>query len=284
MDFASLTAKEDSCKFSVFYNGLIAGGIAGAVADTALYPVDTIRTRMQAAHGGRKIMLKGLYSGLTGNLVGSIPASAIFIGVYEPVKQKLLKAFPENLNALAQLTAGAVAGLVSSLVRVPTELVKQRIQTRQFTSALVAVRVIATKEGLKGLYAGYGALLLRDLPFDAIQFCIYEQLLMGYKLAVQRDLKDPEFALVGASAGAITAALTTPLDVVKTRLMLQGSSKQYNGVFDCFRTIVKEEGAHALLKGIVPRVLWIGSGGSIFFGVLEKTKQILAQRSPEQIL
>ncbi|XP_062160004.1 S-adenosylmethionine carrier 1, chloroplastic/mitochondrial-like isoform X2 [Alnus glutinosa] len=262
----------------VFYDGIIAGGVAGVIVETALYPIDTIKTRLQAAHGGGKIILKGLYSGLAGNLAGVLPASAIFVGVYEPTKQKLLKSFPENLSALAHLTAGAIGGAASSLVRVPTEVVKQRMQTGQFASAPDAVRLIVAKEGFKGLYVGYGSFLLRDLPFDAMQFCIYEQLRIGYRLAARRELNDPENAIIGAFAGAITGAVTTPLDVIKTRLMVQGSANQYNGICDCVRTIVKEEGTHALLKGIGPRVLWIGLGGSIFFGVLERTKQMLAQR------
>ncbi|XP_057505247.1 S-adenosylmethionine carrier 1, chloroplastic/mitochondrial-like [Actinidia eriantha] len=262
------------------FEGAIAGGVAGGVVETALYPIDTIKTRLQAVRGGGKIILKGLYSGLAGNLAGVLPASAIFVGVYEPTKQKLLKSFPDNLSALAHLTAGAVGGAASSIIRVPTEVVKQRMQTGQFSSAPDAVRLIVAKEGFKGLYAGYGSFLLRDLPFDAIQFCIYEQLRMGYKLAARRDLKDPENAIIGAFAGAITGAITTPLDVIKTRLMLQGSANQYKGIFDCVRTIVREEGTPALLKGIGPRVLWIGIGGSIFFGVLERTKKILAQRRP----
>ncbi|CAL5417667.1 unnamed protein product [Camellia sinensis] len=262
----------------ILFEGAITGGAAGVVVETALYPIDTIKTRLQAVRGGGKIILKGLYSGLAGNLAGVLPASAIFVGVYEPTKQKLLKSFPENLSALAHLTAGAVGGAASSIVRVPTEVVKQRMQTGQFASAPDAVRLIVAKEGFKGLYAGYGSFLLRDLPFDAIQFCLYEQLRMGYKLAARRDPNDPETAIIGAFAGAITGAITTPLDVIKTRLMVQGSGNQYKGIFDCVRTIVREEGPPALLKGIGPRVLWIGIGGSIFFGVLERTKQILAQR------
>lgn len=266
--------------FRTFIEGVIAGGAAGVVVETALYPIDTIKTRLQAVHGGQKINLKGLYSGLSGNLAGVLPASALFVGVYEPTKQKLLKMFPENLSAAAHLTAGAIGGLAASLIRVPTEVVKQRMQTGQFTSAPDAVRLIVSKEGFKGLYAGYGSFLLRDLPFDAIQFCLYEQLRMGYKAAAQRDLNDPENAIIGAFAGALTGALTTPLDVIKTRLMVQGSANQYKGVFDCVQTIVREEGPPALLKGIGPRVLWIGIGGSIFFGVLESTKRALAQRRP----
>ncbi|KAF5480723.1 hypothetical protein F2P56_001447 [Juglans regia] len=263
-----------------FFEGVIAGGTAGVVVETALYPIDTIKTRLQAAHGGAKINLKGLYSGLAGNLAGVLPASAVFVGVYEPAKQKLLKMFPENLSAAAHFTAGAIGGIAASLIRVPTEVVKQRMQTGQFTSAPDAVRLIVSKEGFKGLYAGYGSFLLRDLPFDAIQFCIYEQLRIGYKAAAKRDLNDPENALIGAFAGVLTGAITTPLDVIKTRLMIQGSANQYKGVFDCVQTIVREEGPPALLKGIGPRVLWIGIGGSIFFGVLESTKRSLAQRRP----
>ncbi|XP_061971058.1 S-adenosylmethionine carrier 1, chloroplastic/mitochondrial-like isoform X4 [Populus nigra] len=248
--FASVSAAENKPFYFLHavYEGIIAGGAAGVIAEAVLYPIDTIKTRLQAVHGGGKINLKGLYSGLAGNLAGVLPASAIFVGVYEPIKQKLLKSLPENLCALAQLTAGAIGGAASSLVRVPTEVVKQRMQTGQFASAPDAIRLIVSKEGFKGLYVGYGSFLLRDLPFDAIQFCIYEQMLMGYKLAAKRDPKDAEIAIVGAFAGAITGAMTTPLDVVKTRLMVQGSANQYKGIFDCARTIAKEEGTRALLK------------------------------------
>ncbi|KAK4789867.1 hypothetical protein SAY86_017171 [Trapa natans] len=275
----------------IVLEGFIAGGAAGAVVEAALYPIDTIKTRLQArtrmtrfaskqtaAHGGGKIILRGLYSGLGGNLVGVLPASALFLGVYEPTKQKLLNILPENLSAIAHLTAGALGGAASSLVRVPTEVVKQRMQIGHFSSALNAVRLIAANEGVRGFYAGYGSFLLRDLPFDAIQFCIYEQLRIGYKLAANRDLKDAENAMIGAFSGAITGAITTPLDVIKTRLMVQGTKSQYKGSINCVRRIIEEEGSSALMKGVGPRVLWIGIGGSIFFGVLERTKQILAGR------
>ncbi|CAD6225997.1 unnamed protein product [Miscanthus lutarioriparius] len=179
-----------------------------------------------AAQGGSKNHWKGLYAGLAGNIVGVLP--------------------------YVQKTAGAIGGAAASLIRVPTEVVKQRMQMSQFKTAPDAVRLIVAKEGIKGLYAGYGSFLLRDLPFEAIQFCIYEQLRIGYRLTAKRELKDAENAIIGAFAGAITGALTTPLDVMKTRLMIQG---------------------------IEPRVLWIGIGGSIFFGVLEKTKSILAERN-----
>ncbi|KAE9449875.1 hypothetical protein C3L33_18233, partial [Rhododendron williamsianum] len=106
--------------------------------------------------------------------------------------------------------------------------------------------------------------------------------LLSHIFQAKRELSDPENAIIGAFSGALTGAITTPLDVIKTRLMIQGSANQYKGIFDCVQTIVKEEGPPALLKGIGPRVLWIGIGGSIFFGVLESTKRFLSERRPEQ--
>jgi len=103
---------------------------------TALYPIDTIKTRLQAtiSGGGIRALLKGgggnaLYAGVWGNLAGVVPASAIFMGIYEPVKQHIARRVPEKRNYLAALGGGAMAGLAASFVRVPTEVIKQRLQT-----------------------------------------------------------------------------------------------------------------------------------------------------------
>lgn len=102
----------------------------------ALYPIDTIKTRLQASMsgGGVRALLssgggKALYAGIWGNLVGVVPASAIFMGVYEPVKKHIAASVPENRNYLAALGGGALAGFAASFVRVPTEVIKQRLQT-----------------------------------------------------------------------------------------------------------------------------------------------------------
>ncbi|TVT97624.1 hypothetical protein EJB05_57115 [Eragrostis curvula] len=194
----------------VLFEGAIAGGAAGVVVETALYPIDTIKTRLQAAQGGNKIQWKGLYAGLAGNIVGVLPGYWRGCFIYYSGFQRRCET---------------------------------RMQMSQFKTAPDAVRLIVAKEGIKGLYAA------------------------------KRDLKDAENAIIGAFAGAITGALTTPLDVMKTRLMIQGPGNQYRGFIDCAQTILRDEGAGAFLKGIEPRVLWIGIGGSIFFGVLEKTNR-----------
>jgi solute carrier family 25 (mitochondrial S-adenosylmethionine transporter), member 26 len=74
---------------------------------------------------------------------------------------------------------------------------------------------------------------------------------------------------------------TTPLDVLKTRLMTQGTgaNRVYKNVFDCAAKIYQEEGAKALFRGWEPRVTWIAIGGCIFFAALEQAKKMLVPGS-----
>ena len=87
-------------------------------------------------------------------------------------------------------------------------------------------------------------------------------------------------ATCGSIAGAISAAATCPLDVVKTRMMLGAKTKSGEpyagrGTWNSLTTIVKEDGALALFAGIGPRVGWITLGGFVFFGAYEKAQEML---------
>jgi solute carrier family 25 (mitochondrial S-adenosylmethionine transporter), member 26 len=287
---SALPATTGAPRWRVAAGNLAAGATAGCAVEAALYPIDTIKTRLQAMRsgGGFRALLqagggRALYAGVWGNLAGVAPASAIFMAVYEPVKQAVIAAVPPEQNFLGPLAAGVAAGVASSVVRVPTEVIKTRMQTGEFKNALTALRTVAAREGARGLFAGYGSFLLRDLPFDAIEFVAYEQLKRSYKTSVlndSRELNPGEHSVFGAAAGAITGFVTTPLDVLKTRLMIQGASGQYRNVVDCASQIVKQEGAGALLRGWQPRVIWIGVGGSIFFTVLEASKKFYAPKPP----
>lgn len=91
---------------------------------------------------------------MLGNLAGVAPSSAIFIAVYEPVKAAVLASLPKEKDYMGPIIAGMAAGAAASLTRVPTEVVKQRLQTGEFKSAITAIRSIVAKEGMRGLYAG----------------------------------------------------------------------------------------------------------------------------------
>ena len=64
------------------------------------------------------------------------------------------------------------------------ELTKKSCYAGEFGGAAIAVRNILKREGAKGLFAGYGSFLLRDLPFDAIEFVAYEQMKSMYKVSL----------------------------------------------------------------------------------------------------
>jgi solute carrier family 25 (mitochondrial S-adenosylmethionine transporter), member 26 len=273
---------------------MLSGAFAGVVVEAALYPLDTIKTRLQVAKGGVRVSWKSLYRGLGNNLLGVVPASAIFFAVYEPLKYSLLRE-GDLPKSGAHLLAASSGGLAASLIRVPTEVIKTRMQAGHFIDARSAAWCIVTKEGfLSGLFAGFGSFLLRDLPFDAIEFTSYEYLKLSWKsITKENELKQHEAAVFGAFAGMLTGAVTTPLDVVKARLMTQGGrisrtstkkercqsfgTSRYTGISDCFSRVVSEEGWRALFKGVGPRVTWIGVGGGIFFFTLETSRRCLEQ-------
>ena len=72
----------------------------------------------------------------------------------------------------------------------------------EFVGAIQAVKSICAKEGVRGMFAGYGSFLLRDLPFDAIEFVTYDQLRRAYKvsLAGSREVSSAETAVMGEYA------------------------------------------------------------------------------------
>lgn len=185
------------------------------------------------------------------------------------------------------MLAASMGEVAACLVRVPTEVVKAKMQTSGGSGGLAdTVRQVITQERhgplgfvMGGLYRGFGITLFREIPFAMIQFPLYER----SKQWIANQYNQPsgatpiQGAVCGSVSGGIAAALTTPLDVVKTRLMLGSdkSGKPYANAMDVLRRSVSEEGASVLLQGIQPRVMWISIGGFVFFGAYEGFKSML---------
>ncbi|KAG0240482.1 hypothetical protein BGX31_001943 [Mortierella sp. GBA43] len=273
-------------KEPTLFQCMLAGGIAGTAVDTALFPLDTLKTRLQskagfAASGG----FRGVYSGLTSAVIGSAPGASMFFVTYEGLKTALSATMPDPQYAPAIHMMSASGGEIAAcFVRVPTEVVKQRMQTKQYSTTVGALKAIVQNEGILGFYRGYLSTVAREIPFTCIQFPLYEYMKKTFALATHRSKVDPwEAAICGSIAGGIAAGFTTPLDVVKTRLMLSQrnatgaqSSAYYSGILSTMKRILAEEGPRALFSGIGPRVMWISIGGSIFLGVYEKAKVLIS--------
>jgi len=119
---------------------------------------------------------------------------------------------------------------------------------------------------------------MREIPFALIQFPIYERAKVELGRWQASPATPAQAAICGSIGGAIAAAVTTPLDVIKTRLML-GADKHnvpYKNAVETATRIVAQEGAATLLNGLQPRVMWISIGGFVFFGAYETAKGLIS--------
>jgi len=130
----------------------------------------------------------------------------------------------ETSAALTHMLAASCGEFVSCLIRVPTEVVKQRAQAMGDHSSLSVFKEIlaARHESVfRGLYRGFGITVMREMPFTMIQFPIYEAMKRWQaRQTGKTKVNALEAAVCGSISGAIAAAFTTPLDVLKTRIML----------------------------------------------------------------
>ena len=108
---------------------------------------------------------------------------------------------------------------------------------------------------------------MREVPFTVVQFPLWEGLKEWRRRTTGREgISGWESGVAGSVSGAVAAGVTTPLDVLKTRLML-AREKVHVGVL--LRQILRENGLGAFFTGIGPRVMWIGAGGWIFLGTYQ---------------
>lgn len=263
-----------------FTLALISGGIAGTTVDCALHPLDTFRTRLQSekgfwASGG----FRGAYKGILSAAMGSAPGAAMFFSTYETMKKVMKTMSGDKEHPMHHAAASSCGEVMACLVRVPTANITQNMQVGRFTRLTEAVSAIQKTGGVGAFYVGYGTMVMREIPFSFIQFPLYE----GFKKFIAEKQGSETTALQGAAcgsvAGGIAGGVTTPLDVAKTRIMLEkveeGAVRKYGGTVQALSTIFAEEGVQGLFKGIGPRVTWITVGGFIFFGAYEGAQKTL---------
>jgi len=273
---------------------LKAGAAARGISIFLLYPLDTLKTRLQMAPGARAalppLQPQNLFRGVFGSLTGQIPYGMLTFGSYEVYKSKLLAAFPNN-NPFPLYVAAAILGdLTGSFWLCPSEVVKQQMQGGMHASLQAAVGSIYASAGMRGFYRGYVGQIMRDVPFRAVQLPAYEVVKKAWvrrfatdsKTKAVRELQPLENMAVGIVAGTFSAAITTPLDVIKTRLMTGAGRVTLGGAATMAKQIVAAEGVRGLYRGLVPRVVYVGPSVGVFFVVYEATKAHL-KREAEQL-
>ncbi|XP_043250506.1 S-adenosylmethionine mitochondrial carrier protein-like [Colletes gigas] len=277
-----MTTHEEQPKITntnfIFVASLIAGGLAGTSVDVALFPLDTLKTRLQAKKGFRKSGgCSGLYKGIIPVLIGSAPTASLFFVTYEGIKTVVQCKVSEKYHSLLHMGAASLAEMVASLIRVPIEVVKQRKQALVLNKQDITLRL---------LYRGYWSTVLRDMPFSLIQFPIWEYLKKVWNSNIDRNILPVESAVCGAIAGGVSASVTTPLDVIKTRIMLahKNTNSEKLKILYMLKDIYREKGLPGLYAGIGPRIIWITLGGFIFFGTYEKVKTVVTNFSTDLLI
>ena len=262
----------------------VSGGVGGLAVDVVLFPLDTLKVRLQSMKGARGLY-RNLYKGISSSLVGSFPDAAVFFATYE-FSKNWIGSHTSKDNPLVHSLSSTIAECTACLVRVPMEQIRNQLQTGYHSSLRSAmlenwVKPKGFKSKLAGAYRAYIPTVFRDVPFSFIQFPIYEALKLKLAFHLNRELVPLESATCGACAGSFAASITTPFDVCKTRLTIGRPSRlgtPYVTFLGTMRTITVEDGYLALFSGIGPRILWMGSGAFILFGTFEFMKSLFDHR------
>ncbi|KAI3410805.1 uncharacterized protein J3R85_018402, partial [Psidium guajava] len=279
-----------------FWQFMIAGSIAGSVEHMAMFPVDTVKTQMQAmgscpvksvpvgvAHSLRSILKSdgpmGLYRGIAAMGLGAGPAHAVYFSVYEVCKKFFSGGDPRN--SAAHAVSGVCATVASDAVLTPMDVVKQRLQLRDspYKGVGDCMRRVLKEEGVRAFYASYRTTVVMNAPFTAVHFATYEaakRALMEFSPENADDERWVVHATAGAAAGAAAAAVTTPLDVVKTQLQCQGvcgrDRFKTTSIGDVIESIVKKDGYRGLVRGWIPRMLFHAPAAAICWSAYEASK------------
>ncbi|ERT02848.1 solute carrier family 25 (mitochondrial aspartate/glutamate transporter), member 12/13 [Sporothrix schenckii 1099-18] len=276
----SALQKFASQAFESAYNfGL--GSLAGAFGAFMVYPIDLVKTRLQNQRGAepgqrlyknsidcfQKVIRNegflGLYSGVLPQLVGVAPEKAIKLTVNDLVRRWQTRQ-DGSIWWGSEILAGGTAGACQVVFTNPLEIVKIRLQVQGEVAKNVqgapkrSAMWIVRNLGLVGLYKGASACLLRDVPFSAIYFPTYSHLKKDmFGESPTKKLGVLQLLTAGAIAGMPAAYLTTPCDVIKTRLQVEArkGDTQYTGLRHAAKTILKEEGFRAFFKGGPARIM-----------------------------
>ncbi|WFD41971.1 hypothetical protein MPSI1_000609 [Malassezia psittaci] len=262
------------------YVQLGAGAFAGVVEIACLYPLDVVKTRLQiqrvsagkAQYSGtvdtltqivRQEGFSRLYRGIGPLFLLEAPKRAVKFGANDFWGKFYCKMFnvKEKTQGITMLT-GCSAGATESLLVVPFELVKIRLQDRSqahlYNGPIDVVRTIVKQHGYTGLYTGLWSTMVRHMLWNGGYFSTIFKMQSMLPKATTSSERLRNNLISGTLGGFIGTTLNTPADVVKTRIQnadyVKGTPAKYRGAFTGMLLIYKEEGFRALYKGYTPKV------------------------------
>ncbi|KAI4338902.1 hypothetical protein MLD38_023909 [Melastoma candidum] len=275
----------------------LAGAVSGAAAKTVTAPLDRIKLLMQT-HGvrsghqgakkaigfvealttiGKEEGIKGYWKGNLPQVIRIIPYSAVQLFAYEFYK-KLFLGKDGELSVIRRLVAGACAGMTSTFVTYPLDVLRLRlaVEPGYKTMSQVALNMLK-EEGVASFYNGLGPSLIGIAPYIAVNFCAFDLI----KKALPEDFqKKTEASLLTALLSAGLATLTCyPLDTVRRQMQMRGTP--YKTVLDAFPGIIERDGVMGLYRGFLPNALKNLPNSSIRLTAFDSVKRLIAASEKE---
>lgn len=261
---------------------------AAAVAEIVTFPLDLTKTRLQIQGEARSGPGGVEYRGMVGTAVGiareegalklwqgATPAVCrhiVYTGgrmvAYEQLRERvLLRSADGTFPVWKAVLGGMMAGAIGQFFASPTDLVKVQMQMEgrrrlegkapRVRGAWHAFAQILSRGGMRGLWAGWAPNVQRAALVNLGDLTTYDTV---KHLLLRRTTLQDNWVCHGLSSvfsGLVAATMSTPADVVKTRIMNQPTDRNGRGVLyrsslDCLTQTVRAEGFEALYKGFLP--------------------------------
>jgi len=231
--------------------------------------------------------VRGLFKGVGASVLREGIYSTFRIGAYEPVKELLGASHPRS-PLWKKIIAGAITGSIGSTIANPTDLVKIRMQGEgklpqgtepRYRNVFHAFSIIIKQDGVLALWRGVIPTVQRAALLSATQIPAYDHTKNTLKLKgiLQEGL--PLHMLSSVLAGLATAIVTSPVDVIKTRIMNERVAAMgtivYVSTGSTLVKILKYEGVGGLYKGFIPNWARIGPHTIITFMIFEQLRKLV---------
>jgi len=251
----------------------VAGGCGGITATLVGHPFDTIKVRLQTQsstnplYSGawdcvsktvRKEGVLAVYKGMGAPIVATAPIFSIcFMG--NAIGKKIQQKTPDEVLGPGQLAlAGALSGVMATVVMAPGERIKCLLQVqsaaggpKKYSGPVDVIRSLYKEGGLRSIFRGSAATAARDGPASAAFFASYELLQRWMQGPERTKLSVGSTLVAGGLAGMCNWIVAIPMDVVKSRLQAAPEG-YYSGTLDVLKKLLQKEGPMALWKGAVP--------------------------------
>ncbi|PYI27350.1 mitochondrial carrier [Aspergillus indologenus CBS 114.80] len=285
------------------WGSAVAGATGAVLANAMVYPLDLVKTKLQVQvkqadetkkEGSdetvhykstldaiNKIVekegIEGLYSGITGALIGVASTNFAYFYWYTIVRSLYMASnkVPKPPGTAIELSLGAVAGAVAQIFTIPVSVITTRQQTQDKSERKGLVEtgreIVNSEDGWTGLWRGLKASLILVVN-PAITYGAYQRL-KDVLFPGKTNLKPWEAFLLGALSKTLATIATQPLIVAKVGLQSRPPPSREGKPFKTFsevmRYIIKNEGALSLFKGIGPQI----TKGLLVQGLLMMTKE-----------